>query len=263
MTGSRISGERPGRFYIGRMGISVVTMEEALRLIVARHRERKPAYLCAANVEATVLSQRDPDYCRIQNESFLTLADSTPLTWYAHAMGQRSVERVSGPDLMIEVLKISTQHGFTHYFYGDTERTLENVRQVIGERFPGTRILGMHSPPFRPLTDAEVNATVEQINRLEPSFVWVALGCPNQERWTARVFPSIRSSIVFPVGAALRFLIGEYHHAPRALQRCGLEGIYWRGFTHPIQSAKWYGYHVPAFGSLLVAGLARRFTQAI
>ena len=252
----------PPRFFIGKMGISVVTMEQALRLLVARQRQGKPAYLCAANVEATVLSQRDHDFCRIQNESFLTLADSTPLTWYARAMGQRSVGRVSGPDLMIEVLKISAQYGFTHYFYGDTNQTLERVRRRIEERFPGTQILGMHSPPFRPLTDAEVNATIEEINRLAPSFVWVALGCPKQERWTARVFPSIRSSIVFPVGAALRFLIGEYRHAPRVLQRCGLEGIYWRGFTHPLQSAKWYGYHVPAFGSLLVSGLARRFTQA-
>jgi N-acetylglucosaminyldiphosphoundecaprenol N-acetyl-beta-D-mannosaminyltransferase len=263
MMGRSLSEEMPPRFYIGKMGISVVTMEQALKLLVARHRDRKPAYLCAANVEATVLSQRDPDYCRIQNESFLTLADSMPLTWYSRAMGQRSVVRISGPDLMIEVLKISAQQGFTHYFYGDTEETLEKVRRLIGERFPGTRILGTHSPPFRPLTDAELDATIEEINRLEPSFVWVALGCPKQERWTARVFPSIRSSVVFPVGAALRFLIGEYRHAPRVLQRCGLEGVYWRGFTHPIQSAKWYGYHVPAFGSLLVTGLAKRLTQVV
>lgn len=255
--------DTPRRFQIGKMGISLVTMERALELLVARQREHKPAYLCAANVEATVLSQRDPDYCRIQNESFLTLADSTPLTWYARMMGEPSVERVSGPDLMIEVLKISAQHGFTHYFYGDTGETLEKVRHLIEERFPGARIVGMHSPPFRPPTEAELDATIEEINTLEPSFVWVALGCPKQERWTARVFPSIKSSVVFPVGAALRFLIGEYRHAPKALQRCGLEGVYWRGFTHPIQSAKWYGYHVPAFGSLLVAGLAKRFTQAV
>lgn len=253
----------PHRVQIGKIGISVVTMEQALRLLVARQREHKPAYLCAANVEATVLSQRDPEYCRIQNESFMTLADSTPLTWYARMMGESRVERVSGPDLMIEVLKISTRHDFTHYFYGDTEETLEGVRRVVEERFPGTRIVGMHSPPFRPLTDAELNATIDEINTLEPSFVWVALGCPKQERWTARVFPSIKSSIVFPVGAALRFLIGEYRHAPKTLQRCGLEGVYWRGFTHPIQSAKWYGYHVPAFGSLLVTGLAKRLTQTV
>lgn len=253
----------PNRFHIGKIGVSAVTMEQAVDLLVDRHRQRKPAYVCAANVEAAVLSQRDAQYCRIQNESLLTLPDSMPLTWYGRMMGEGSVDRVSGPDLMIEILKISKQHGFTHYFYGDTEATLEKVREAIGRRFPGTRILAMHSPPFRPPTEEELAATIEEINRLEPSFVWVALGCPKQERWTARVFPSIKSSIVFPVGAALRFLIGEYRHAPKVLQRCGLEGIYWRGFTHPIQSARWYGYHVPAFGSLLVAGLARRLMQDV
>lgn len=257
-----VSAKTPRRFYIGKMGLSMVTMEQAVQLLMARQRTREPAYLCAANVEATVLSQRDPDYCRIQNESFLTLADSTPLTWYARLMGERRIERVSGPDLMIEILRISARNGYTHYFYGDTEETLERVRHVIGERFPGTRILRMYSPPFRPLTEAEVQATIDEINAFAPSFVWVALGCPKQERWTARVFPSIKSSVVFPVGAALRFLIGEYRHAPKTLQRCGLEGVYWRGFTHPVQSAKWYGYHAPAFGRLVVSGLARRLIQA-
>jgi N-acetylglucosaminyldiphosphoundecaprenol N-acetyl-beta-D-mannosaminyltransferase len=248
----------PPRFFIGRMGISVVTLPEAVQLLDRRVRRRLPAYVCAANVEATVLSQRDPAFCRIQNDSFLTLPDSMPLTWCATLGGQRNVRRVSGPDLMIEVLKVSVDRGYTHYFYGDTEGTLQRVRRVAQTRFPGIRILGVHSPPFRSLTDEEEQTVIDEMNRLRPSFIWVALGCPKQERWVARIFPRIQASIVIPVGAAFRFLIGEYRHAPRLLQVCGLEGIYWRGFTHPIQSAKWYSHHIPAFSSLLIAGLARR-----
>jgi N-acetylglucosaminyldiphosphoundecaprenol N-acetyl-beta-D-mannosaminyltransferase len=251
----------PPRFYIGKMGISVVSLEEAMRLLDDRVREGRPAYVCAANVEATVLSQRDPQFCRIQNESFMTLPDSMPLTWCARLGGQRNISRVSGPDLMLEVLKVSARQGYTHYFYGDTEETLDRVRQVVQTRFPGTGIIGTCSPPFRALTNEEEQAIIDEMNRLEPSFIWVALGCPKQERWVGKVFPRIKSSIVIPVGAAFRFLVGEYRHAPRLLQVCGLEGIYWRGFTHPIQSARWYSYHVPAFSSLLLGGLARRLTK--
>jgi N-acetylglucosaminyldiphosphoundecaprenol N-acetyl-beta-D-mannosaminyltransferase len=257
------SEQLPPRFYIGRMGISVVTLQEALHLLDRRVRLRQPAYVCAANVEATVLSQRDPQFCRIQNESFMTVPDSMPLTWCAKLGGQRDIQRVSGPDLMIEVLKVSVEQGYTHYFYGDTEDTLQRVRQVAQTRFPGIQILGMHSPPFRPLTDEEERTAIDEMNRLSPSFIWVALGCPKQERWVARIFPRIKSSVVVPVGAAFRFLTGEYRHAPRLLQVCGLEGIYWRGFTHPIQSAKWYSHHIPAFSSLLIGGLARRLSRSI
>jgi N-acetylglucosaminyldiphosphoundecaprenol N-acetyl-beta-D-mannosaminyltransferase len=251
------------RFYIGKMGVSPVTLEQAVGLLDERVRSRQPAYVCAANVEATVLSQRDPQFCRIENESYVTLPDSMPLTWCARLGGRRDVHRVSGPDLMVEILKVSAERGYTHYFYGDTEETLQRVRQVAQTRFPGVRILGMHSPPFRPLTDEEEEAVVDEMNRLAPSFIWVALGCPKQERWVARVFPRIQSSVVMPVGAAFRFLVGEYRHAPRLLQICGLEGIYWRGFTHPIQSAKWYSRHIPAFSSLLLNGLARRWTGSV
>ena len=257
----RYSQDLPPRFYIGKMGVSVVTLEDVMRLLDLRVCQGRPAYVCAANVEAAVLSQRDPPFCRIQNDSFMTLPDSMPLTWCARLGGQRNISRVSGPDLMLEVLKVSAQRGYTHYFYGDTKETLESVRQVVHARFPGVRIIGMHSPPFRALTDEEEQAAIDEMNRLEPSFIWVSLGCPKQERWVGRIFPRIKSSIVIPVGAAFRFLVGEYRHAPRLLQICGLEGIYWRGLTHPIQSVKWYGYHIPAFGSLLLGGLARRFSR--
>jgi N-acetylglucosaminyldiphosphoundecaprenol N-acetyl-beta-D-mannosaminyltransferase len=173
-------------------------------------------------------------------------------------MGRCGMERVSGPDLMVEVLKRSAQQGYTHYFYGDTDATLGKMRRAIDERFPGTVIEGMCSPPFRPLTESEVSATVDEINRLAPTFVWVSLGCPKQERWIGRVFPHIESSILLGVGAAFRFLVGEYRHPPRLLQVCGLEGIFWRALRHPAYCARWYLTHVPAFGWVFAKGLAKR-----
>ncbi len=252
----------PPRFYIGRMGVSLVTLPQAMELLDRRVRSRQPAYVCAASVAGAVLSQRDPEFCRIENESFLTVPDSTPLTWCARLGGRRHVPRVSGPDLMIEVLKVSAQRGYTHYFYGDTDDTLRRMRQVAPIRFPGLQILGMRSPPFRPLTDEEEDRTIAEMNRLRPSFIWVALGCPKQERWVARIFPRIESSIVIPIGAAFRFLIGEYRHAPRLLQVCGCEGIYWRGFAHPIESAKWYSRHLPTFSVLLIGSLVKRLRKS-
>jgi N-acetylglucosaminyldiphosphoundecaprenol N-acetyl-beta-D-mannosaminyltransferase len=89
------------------------------------------------------------------------------------------------------------------------------------------------------------------------------LGCPKQERWVGKIFPRIKSSVVIPVGAAFRFFIGEYCHAPRLMQLCGLEGIYWRGFAHPIESVKWYGYRGPIFAALLLRALAKRLAKPL
>jgi N-acetylglucosaminyldiphosphoundecaprenol N-acetyl-beta-D-mannosaminyltransferase len=252
----------PPRCHVGEIGISVVTLAQSLDLLAAQVQTGGPAYVCVTGVNGTVLSQRDHDFCAIHNESFLTVPDGMPLIWYARMMGYRAVERVSGPDLMTEVLKMSSDRGYTHYFYGDTDATLRKMRRVIDERFPGTVIQGMCSPPFRPLTDGEVSAAVDEINRLRPTFVWVGLGCPKQERWIGRVFPRIESSILLGVGAAFRFLIGEYRHPPRLLQVCGLEGIFWRALRQPGYCARWYLTHVPAFGCIFAKGLVKRLARS-
>lgn len=248
----------PRRCLIGKVGISVVNMAQSLQLLDEQVERGRPAYVCVTAVEGTVLSQRDVEFCRIQNESFLTVPDGMPLTWYGRLVGERDIERVTGPDLMMEILRVSAQRGYSHYFYGDTEQTLQKMAHVMEERYPGTRILGMHSPPFRPLTIRELDDTVAEINRLRPSFVWVGLGCPKQERWIHRVFPRIESSILIGVGAAFRFLVGEYRHPPKVVQFCGLEGIFWRLRYRPGYVVKWYARHIPAYGGLFLGGLVRR-----
>ena len=248
----------PRRCLVGKLAVSVVNMVRVLDLVDQRVRSTQPAYICVTNVDATMLSQRDLEFCAIQNQSLLAVPDGMPLIWYARMMGERTIQRVTGPDLMIELLNSSGEYGYTHYFYGDTDETLRRIRRVIGDKYPGARILGMHSPPFRPPTEGEIDATVAEINRLRPSLVWVGLGCPKQERWMARVFPRIESSILIGVGAAFRFLAGDYHHPPKIIQLCGLEGIFWRVLHRPGYVVKWYAYHVPAFGLVFLRGCTKR-----
>jgi len=250
--------DMPHRCHVGKLGVSVVDMSRVLGLVDEQVRSRRPAYICVTNVEATLLSQRDLEFCAIQNQSFLAVPDGMPLIWYARMMGERTIQRVTGPDLMIELLKSSGNRGYTHYFYGDTDETLHRMRRAICDKFPGATILAMHAPPFRPPTEEEIGATVAEINRLRPTFVWVGLGCPKQERWIGRVFPRIESSILIGVGAAFRFLAGDYHHPPKIIQVCGLEGIFWRALRRPGYCAKWYASRVPAFGLFFLRGCAKR-----
>lgn len=248
----------PRRYYIGEMGISAVNMTQVLHLLEKQVRQRVPAYICAANVEAVVLAQRDADFRIIQNRSLLTLPDGMPLVWYARIAGESGVERVTGPDLLIELLKMSSRHGFTHYFYGDTQDTLVTIAQIVKDCFPGAVIKGMQSPPFRRLRDDEFHAAVEEINRLQPSFVWVALGCPKQEKWMAQAIPHIESGVLVGVGAAFKFLIGHYRHPAKIFQLAGLEGVFWRALRYPLYNVKWYSYHIPIWGLFLLKALIKR-----
>lgn len=252
---------RQCRFYIGEMGVSAVTMTQALQLLRQQVLKGTPSYVCFANLEATALAQRDAGFRMIHNCSLLTLPDGMPLIWYARIVGESRVERITGPDILIKVLKMSSQYGFTHYFYGDTKETLVTLTQVIRNRFPDAIIKGMHSPPFRELRDNELHAVVEEINRLRPSFVWIGLGCPKQEKWMAQALPNIESGVLVGVGAAFRFLIGHYRHPAKIVQLAGLEGIFWRAPHGLIDVAKWYSRYIPVCASLLLKALVKRILR--
>ena len=60
--------------------------------------------------------------------------------------------------------------------------TLEKLYSVLTEAYPGIQIARMYSPPFRPMTEDEDIAIVEQINETEPYIVrgipeFCTLGC--------------------------------------------------------------------------------------
>src|ERR1700676_2843779 len=63
-------------------------------------------------------------------------------------------------------------------------------------RFPGVRVAGICSPPFRKLTHLEDEEMTEQINRAAPDVLWVRLGCPKQERWMREHQDNLRIPVV-------------------------------------------------------------------
>ena len=115
----------------------------------------------------------------------MALPDGGPLSKFSREQGYVDAARVTGPDLMKEMLKESADKHYRHYFYGSTQETLDILKATIEKNYPGAVIAGMYSPPFRPLTPEEDAAVIRRINETKPDFVWVGLGAPKQERWMA------------------------------------------------------------------------------
>ena len=126
-------------------------------------------YMCVSNVHTTVTSYDDPDYCAIQNGGIMAIPDGGPLSSVGRKRGHLDMERTTGPSYMGEILKISAEKGYRHYFYGSTEETLEKLYKALNENYPGIQIAGMYSPPFRPTTPEEDAAVVKRMAKLYPS----------------------------------------------------------------------------------------------
>jgi N-acetylglucosaminyldiphosphoundecaprenol N-acetyl-beta-D-mannosaminyltransferase len=90
-------------------------------------------------------------------------------------------DRISGPDMLPELLREASFANLKVLFYGSTNIVLDKIDAFCQVQFPNLKVVGLISPPFRKLTDDEQTTYINKINESEANIVFVALGCPKQE----------------------------------------------------------------------------------
>lgn len=207
------------------VNIAVTNMDKTVASIRENLEAWRGEYICVSNVHTTVTAYGDASYRDIQNGAVMALPDGGPLSSFSRSQGYPEAERVTGPDLMRELLTQSGERKWRHYFYGSTPETLELLREKVEQRYPGAQIAGMMSPPFRELSPEEDAEIVRQINEANPDFVWVGLGAPKQERWMAAHRGRVHA-LMIGVGAAFDYEAGNIQRAPMWMQKHNLEWLY-------------------------------------
>ena len=205
--------------------INVTDMHRTLTYLTQHIEELRGEYICISNVHTTVMAYYDEFYRNVQNSAAMALPDGKPLSLVSRGRGYLEANRVPGPDLMPEVFEMSAAKGYRHYFYGGKEDTLKKLESNLLERYPDLNIVGMYSPPFRPLTEEEDIKIIEKINASRPDFIWVALGAPKQEKWMYEHKGKLYGVRV-GVGAAFDFLAGTVRRAPKWMQEMCLEWFF-------------------------------------
>lgn len=207
------------------VNIAAIDMQWLVEYLDRNIRLLSGDYICVSNVHTTVTAYEDSEYLKIQNGGIMAIPDGGPLSSVGQRRGYRNMKRTTGPSLMGEIFKTSAEKGYRHYFYGSTDETLEKLYSVLTETYPGIKIAGMYSPPFRPMTEEEDKAIVERINETEPDFVWVGLGAPKQEKWMAAHQGRVNGLMV-GVGAGFDYYAGNIERAPEWMQKRNLEWVY-------------------------------------
>ena len=205
--------------------IAAINMDWLLEFTEKHIQDLSGDYLCVSNVHTTVMAYEDEEYCAVQNGGVMAIPDGGPLSVVGRRRGCAQMERITGPDYMARILEISVGKGYRHYFYGSTQKTLDKLRQRLAKDYPGIQIVGMFSPPFRPMTEEEDTTFVEKVNEAKPDFLWVALGAPKQEKWMA-VHQGAVCGFMVGVGAGFDYFAGNIKRAPRWMQRLNLEWLY-------------------------------------
>jgi len=207
------------------------------------------AYMTAAAVNLVMSAREDSETRAAVLGATLAVPDGQPLVWALHALGHRAATRVYGPDLMAAFCARAAagRAALPVYLYGGrSAQALTILERRLRDRFPGLRIAGGQSPPFRALTAAEEERVVEEINSSGAAVVWVGTGQPKQERWMARMRARLSPPLLAGVGAAFDFHAGLVPQAPPWMQRAGLEWSY-RLAREPRRLWRRYARYNPRF----------------
>ena len=205
--------------------IAAINMKWLLKYLRKNIKNLSGDYICVSNVHTTVTAFEEPEYRKVQNGGIMAIPDGGPLSTVGQKRGCHDMKRTTGPSLMGKIFEISAKYGYRHYFYGSTDETLEKLRQQLNEKYPGLEIVGMYSPPFRPMTAIEDKAIVEEINKTNPDFVWIGLGAPKQEKWMAEHQGKVKG-LMLGVGAGFDYFAGNIERAPEWMQKSNMEWAY-------------------------------------
>ncbi|MFC2144333.1 WecB/TagA/CpsF family glycosyltransferase [Acidobacteriota bacterium] len=203
-------------------------------------------YVCVTGVHGVMEGFRRPEVRRAHNSADACVPDGMPMTWVGRWRGHRMMNRVYGPDLMLELLQLSVQKNYSHFFYGGAEGVAVELKGRMEEKFPGLKVAGTFCPPFRPLDDGEKAQLIAEVNRLAPNIFWVGLSTPKQELFMNEFCGDLKANVMIGVGAAFDFHTGRVRQAPRWVMRAGLEWLF-RLCMEPRRLGPRYLRNNPAF----------------
>ena len=145
-------------------------------------RESQGVQIVTLGTEMVVYAQRDAKYRQIVNACALSLCDTVGLLAVARGRGATLRERVTGVELIEHLCARAAAEGVSLYLFGGAPGIAERARDVLTQRYPGLRIVGVRNGYFSP---QESPAIADEIRKTGAQLLLAGMGFPRQEFWLA------------------------------------------------------------------------------
>jgi len=220
--------------------VDTISFDDTVKVILAKAKSKLSGYVCVANVHMVIEAHDDPAFEGVLLNADLVIPDGMPLVTALRTKYAVSQDRVAGMDIFPVLLEKAEAENVPVFFLGSTDEVLERIVRRVRNEYPHIIIAGAHSPPYRTLTNEE-NAEIDQmVNSSGTGLLFVAFGCPKQEKWMYAHVGSIRAMMV-GIGGAFPVYAGLQKRAPGWMQRLSLEWLY-RFLLEPRRLFKRYLY---------------------
>ena len=228
---------------------------ELLGLIEGRISQNKKTFIVTPNPEFLIYGRENPWFEEVLTYSDIAIPDGVALLWAKEVLRENNLfsrffvgfstglkviflgwgkKRVTGTDLTEKLCQLAAKNNWTVYFLGGKEKerapkALENMQKkyhgLKGWANPGP-ILNLNPQKLVLEPSLEVKKIVEDINRKQPDFLFVALNMGKQEKFIYDNLNQLKIKLGMGIGGAFNYLSGDIKRAPLWVQKIGFEWFY-------------------------------------
>lgn len=215
------------------LGIQVdkVNMAEAIKKVIEFENNEKTSIIVTPNSEIIMQAKKDPELFSIINGADMVIPDGIGIVIASKILKDPLQERVTGIDLMEEILKYANKNQKSIYILGSKIGVADKAAQNISEKYPNLKIAGTHHGYFKGFhlgikNHPEEKKVLDEINQVKPDFLFTAFGAPKQEKWMNEYKEILDVKVAIGVGGSIDVYAGEVKRAPKIYQKLCLEWFY-------------------------------------
>ncbi|KAF0239405.1 MAG: WecB/TagA/CpsF family glycosyl transferase [Chitinophagaceae bacterium] len=202
--------------------------------------------ISASGAHGLVEAHKDPTFKKVLQQFWRNLPDGMPTVWIGRLKGAKHIQRCYGPDFFKEMMLASANLPINHFICGGNEGVAEELKKACSVKFNNNNVVGTYYPPFREMTEEEMQELANQIAQSGAHIVWIGLSAPKQEKFSFRLAKFTQVHFIVAVGAAFDFHTDRVRQAPHWMRQSGLEWFF-RLMMEPKRLYKRYVEVVPLF----------------
>lgn len=202
-------------------------------------KNNKKTFVVTANPETFMISEKNEDVRKmlLDKETVMVL-DGIGVLKAGKKIGYNIEERITGIDIANELLKFGNEQKKSIYLFGSKQEVIDSMKIVIKEQYPNLKLVGTSNGY---VTDKD--KVFDEIVKLEPDIVLVALGIPLQEMLIYKHLNRFKKGIFVGVGGSFDVMSGMKKRAPKIFIKLNLEWLY-RIMKEPKRFKRFYNSNV-------------------
>ncbi|SUY47240.1 WecB/TagA/CpsF family glycosyl transferase [Clostridium putrefaciens] len=162
-------------------------------------------------------------YENFTSKRSIIIPDGVGVIFSAKVKGLKVKEKIAGIEVMQDIISYCNKKDKSIYLLGSKESVVKRCKTNIESTYKNIKVVGYKDGYF----DLDnCDDIIEDINKCNPDVLFVAMGCPRQERFIIRYMDKLPCKVFMGVGGSFDILAGELKRAPKWMITFGIEWLY-------------------------------------